>query len=199
MAQCNEINLMLGAFEDGELEPHEMQEVAHHLARCDACTGMLEEYASIGRELRSMLELPPLESFANSVLERIERLPVPIGRRIRRLFARVGDELNAGLGMGAAAAVAAMLTALLVTPYARQMLEREFPGAAVSPVAQMARAAAELPAETAETLAAVPQEPAELASDSHAVISRLEAEMPSVAVWSEPQTDTTVIWLPDQQ
>jgi hypothetical protein len=37
-----------------------------------------------------------------------------------------------------------------------------------------------------------------MAEDSQAIISRLEAEMPSVAVWSEPQSDTTVIWLPDQ-
>jgi len=34
--------------------------------------------------------------------------------------------------------------------------------------------------------------------DSHAVISRLESRSPSVAVWSEPHHDTTVIWLPDQ-
>ena len=192
MAGCTEINLMLGAFEDGELEPHEMQDVAHHLARCEACTGMLEELSSIGRELRSMITMPPLENFASSVLERIERLPVPIGLRVRRFLGRVGDEINAGLGMGAAVAVAAMLTALLVTPYARQMIAREFGGAARSRESQRA-ATAPQPAEP------IPQEVAELASDSHVVISRLEAEMPSVAVWSEPQTDTTVIWLPDQQ
>jgi hypothetical protein len=35
-------------------------------------------------------------------------------------------------------------------------------------------------------------------NDSHADISRLESENHSVAVWSEPRRDTTVIWLPDQ-
>jgi anti-sigma factor RsiW len=196
MAQCDEISLMLGGFEDGELEPNEMQEVARHLAHCDSCAGVLQDYAVLGRELRSAMVLPPLERFAQSVVERIERLPVPLGLRVRRFFGRLGEELNSGLGIGAAAAVAAMLTALLVTPFARHFVERELPMASASPVAQVANAASAAAQQLAST---VPAESAEVASDSHAVISRLEAEMPSVAVWSEPQTGTTVIWLPDQQ
>jgi hypothetical protein len=43
-----------------------------------------------------------------------------------------------------------------------------------------------------------PQAEETVAADSQAIISRLEADSPSVAVWSEPQTDTTVIWVPDQ-
>jgi hypothetical protein len=31
------------------------------------------------------------------------------------------------------------------------------------------------------------------------IISKLETSNPNVAVWSEPNQDTTVIWLPDQQ
>ncbi len=38
-----------------------------------------------------------------------------------------------------------------------------------------------------------------MAQNSEAVISKLESQSPNVAVWSEPQNDTTVIWLPDQQ
>jgi hypothetical protein len=37
-----------------------------------------------------------------------------------------------------------------------------------------------------------------LAEDSRTIISRLESKNPAVAVWSEPRTDTTVIWLPEQ-
>ncbi len=196
MAQCDEIGLMLGGFEDGELEPHEMQEVARHLAHCASCTDLLEDYASLGRELRSAMVLPTLDRFSESVIERIERLPVPLGLRVRRFFGRLGEELHAGLGIGAAAAVAAMLTALLMTPFARHFVEHELPMASSSPVAQMANAASSAAQQLAS---AAPAESAEVASDSRAVISRLEAEMPSVAVWSEPQTGTTVIWLPDQQ
>ena len=48
-------------------------------------------------------------------------------------------------------------------------------------------------------LASAPADMNAAAEDSQTVISRLESEIPSVAVWSEPQNDTTVIWLPDQQ
>jgi len=45
---------------------------------------------------------------------------------------------------------------------------------------------------------AATSEPTMADNDSHADISRLESENHSVAVWSEPRRDTTVIWLPDQ-
>jgi len=45
---------------------------------------------------------------------------------------------------------------------------------------------------------ATANEPTMADNDSHADISRLESENHSVAVWSEPRRDTTVIWLPDQ-
>ncbi|HUA35389.1 MAG TPA: zf-HC2 domain-containing protein [Candidatus Binataceae bacterium] len=46
---------------------------------------------------------------------------------------------------------------------------------------------------------AISDEAMAMAQNSEAVISKLESESPNVAVWSEPQNDTTVIWLPDQQ
>jgi anti-sigma factor RsiW len=193
MAQCDEISLMLGGFEDGELEPHEMQEVARHLAHCAACTDLLDDYADLGRELRSVMAMPRLDGFAASVVQRIERLPVPLGLRVRRFFGRLGEELNAGLGIGAAAAAAAVLTVLLATPFARHMFERDFPGVSTRQVAQ------QLASAPPQVASALPSETSEVAADSHAVISRLESDVPSVAVWSEPQTGTTVIWLPDQQ
>ena len=35
--------------------------------------------------------------------------------------------------------------------------------------------------------------------DSHAVIKRLESQVPTTAVWSEPEHGTTVIWLPSDK
>ncbi|HUY26270.1 MAG TPA: zf-HC2 domain-containing protein [Candidatus Binataceae bacterium] len=190
MATCNEIGLMLGAFEDQALEPHEYQEVARHLAGCDNCTAELADYATLGRELRTLFEAPALRGFAPSVMRRIESLPVPLGVRISRWFSRIGEELSGSLALSGAAAAAAVITAFLVTPFAQTALHH--PG---REVARLEREAAEAPAAVAEA----PVNFAEAGSDSHAVISRLESEIPSVAVWSEPQTDTTVIWLPDQQ
>ncbi|HVA77438.1 MAG TPA: zf-HC2 domain-containing protein [Candidatus Binataceae bacterium] len=189
MAQCNQISLMLGAFEDQALEPNEYQEVAYHLARCDNCTAELADYATIGRELRTLFEEPVLDGFKSSVMRRIENLPVPLGVRISQWFSRLGEQLSGSLAMAGAAAAAAVITAFLVTPYVQTALRhprRE--------MARIEREAADAPAE----VASAPADLAAAASDSHVVISRLESEIPSVAVWSEPQTDTTVIWLPDQ-
>ncbi|HEY6394509.1 MAG TPA: zf-HC2 domain-containing protein [Candidatus Binataceae bacterium] len=201
MPECEQMHLMLSAFEDAELEPHEMQEVARHLARCDACTSELASYATIARELRSIAPQPSLEGFAKSVVARIDALPVPLSARIQRWVDRVGGQLQSGFAAGAAVAAVAILTAILVTPYARLALER------VSPRHQLAslkRDSGQLsaPVTAAKSdIASVEREVASAAAreGSEAEISHLETDIPSVAMWSEPENDTTVIWLPDQQ
>ena len=167
MAECGEISMMLGAFEDSELEPNEMQEVAFHLARCESCTGVLSDYSTIGRDLRSITAVPSLAGFSSAVIARVDRLPQPVLTRIERFLRRQLDSVGAGIAWGGAVVAAAIMTIVLMTPYARQVANRG----------------------TAPTMAD---------NDSHADISRLESENHSVAVWSEPRRDTTVIWLPDQ-
>jgi anti-sigma factor RsiW len=197
MAECSEIALMLGAFEDGELEPHEYQSVALHLARCDGCTAELADYSTIGRELRSAVAEPPLAGFAAGVMRRIESLPIPLSTRAARFFSRLGDQFGAGLGMAAAAVAAAIVTIILAAPYAQNLARNT---GALPQVASRQLAKVEPSAEQAPVqLASVPADVNAAAQDSQAMISRLESEIPSVAVWSEPQNDTTVIWLPDQQ
>ena len=171
---------MLGAFEDSELEPNEMQEVAFHLARCESCAGVLSDYSSIGRELRSATVAPVVPGFASAVIARIDRLPQPWYRRVGRFFGRGADFVGSGFAWGGAIAAVAILTAIMLTPYAQQFAN----GTRSAAIQQVADA--------------TPSEPAMADSDSHADISRLESGNPSVAVWSEPRKDTTVIWLPDQ-
>ena len=67
MAQCNEIIPLLGTFEDGELEPHEMQEVARHLAGCKSCEEYLAGYSTVGRLLRDAAPVVALDGFAQAV------------------------------------------------------------------------------------------------------------------------------------
>ncbi len=187
---------MLGPFEDGELEPHEMQEVARHLAECGACEKILGEFAFIGRELRDLTVAPALEGFAERVDARVRSLRAPWRERIERFFDRIGEQLGSAMAVGAIAGAVAIVTAVVITPYVRQHLNPGLQGAALAPVSAGSQAKAE--SATAEIASAQPA--AETGSgQDHAVISRLEAEMPSVAVWSEPQNDTTVIWLPEQQ
>ena len=190
MAECGEISMMLGAFEDSELEPNEMQEVAYHLARCESCTGILADYSTLGRDLRSITEAPSLAGFSNAVIARVDRLPQPVLTRIERFIRRQLDSVGSGIAWGGAVAVAAILTIILMTPYAQQFANRGTPPTVI--------AKAEANAAPAANQVATANEPTMADNDSHADISRLESENHSVAVWSEPRRDTTVIWLPDQ-
>jgi len=185
MADCADIGLMLGAFEDQSPEPHEYQEVAFHLARCEKCTEQLADYATLGRELRSLFPTPPLDGFKDAVIRRIENLPVPLTVRIARFLNRLGEQMTAGFGVAVATAAVAVLTVVLATPYAEMALNRFNRSRQVATVEH--------------SVEKVEQDAIELANDTPTVISRLESEIPDVAVWTEPRTETTVIWLPEQQ
>ncbi len=91
MAECGEIGMMLGAFEDSELEPNEMQEVAFHLARCESCAAILADYSTLGRDLRSIAAEPSLAGFSSAVIARIDRLPQPMLTRVARFLRRQTD------------------------------------------------------------------------------------------------------------
>jgi len=184
--------MMLGAFEDSELEPNEMQEVAFHLARCESCTGILADYSTIGRDLRAFASEPSLAGFSSAVIARVDRLPQPVLARIERFLRRQLDSVGSGIAWGGAVAAAAVVTIILMTPYARQFANR---GTQPAVVASTDRGTAVPPEQVANATAG---EPTMADNDSHADISRLESENHSVAVWSEPRRDTTVIWLPDQ-
>ena len=203
MSECSEISLILGPFEDGELEPHEMQEVARHLAACSNCEKALSDYNAIGRQLRDLQSLPPLEDFARAVAQRIEKLPISWRARFNRFVGEINDRMAAAVAIVATAGAVAILTALVVTPYitshTRKPVANELSGASIAKLSD--RGASNLAEATDQDTAQVAPSPAaaEIAGDSRAVISRLESEIPSVAVWSEPENDTTVIWLPEQQ
>ncbi len=167
-----------------------MQDVARHLAQCPECEATLTDYHTLGRHLRDAAWQSLPDGFAQAVQARIARARVPLWMRTKGFLGSLGQRVAMGLAFGATAAAVAVLTAIIVTPYAQQFVRRNVPAAA-----QLARVKQE---------PKVASEPgrAELAAatrDSSAVISRLEAQSPAVAVWSEPQTDTTVIWLPDQR
>jgi anti-sigma factor RsiW len=217
MALCDEIKLLLGPFEDGELEPHEMQEVARHVVGCADCEGELADYRGLAVSLRGAVAMPDLTGFNTAVLARIEALPIPFGRRVRRYLTSFSDGLGATLATGFAAAAVAVVTAIILTPYFRQapilatsrapaVVARSVPSAPSIPVTPQTVASVDsqamLPADVANSLATDTGSdapgPGGSSENSGAIISRLESSSPSVAVWSEPPTDTTVIWMPEQ-
>jgi Putative zinc-finger len=207
MALCDQIRLLLGPFEDGELEPHEMEDVALHVVTCGECKAILENYRTLGLSLRLMTVVPALDGFAEAVQARIAKVRIPLRVRIGRYFDSLSERLMAGAAIGAASAIAAIVTVVLVTPVARQIIggTRPTPGIVASAHAPFSGTIARLAAKTglaahgkgslSQRLAAR-EKPS--SDSSEAVISSLEADSPSVAVWNEPRSDTTVIWVPDQ-
>lgn len=206
MLACDQMRLLLGPFEDGELEPHEMQDVAFHVVSCNECKATLEEYRALGVALRDAAVIPALDGFSEAVQARIVRLRVPIRVRLGRYFDSLNERLAAAVAIGAAAAVSAVLTVVLVSPIARRIVNGAPPTpqtlAEGQPVSAPTVNLADAANLTANAKAMVSQpgnvNPTTAASNERAVISSLEADSPSVAVWNEPRTDTTVIWVPDQ-
>jgi anti-sigma factor RsiW len=224
------MTLLLGPFEDGELEPHEMQEVARHLAGCPACETELAGYRSLAVALRGASPIPSLAGFSNAVVNRVDQLPVPLRRRLRRYVTSFADGIGATFATGFAAAAVAVITAVILTPYFKQgqffnshkllQFAQAGPNASVIVPQQVAPTAPKARANSPQNFAKNDRSPAAppladpaLASndiqraggdlqppadDPKTVIDRLEAASPSVAVWNEPKSDTTVIWVPDQ-
>jgi anti-sigma factor RsiW len=191
MAQCDDIAPLLGAFEDGELAPHEMHEVALHLASCKNCDLALAAHANLGELLRDAAPAPALDGFAMAVQARIERLRPPLGVRVSRWFADLRESYGNAAAMAFAMGAAALLTVVVASPLARNWLGA--PDHAVQVAARDARALKDNASRSfAAMVAAASREPS-------TIISKLETSNPDVAVWSEPSQDTTVIWLPDQQ
>jgi len=191
MAQCDDIAPLLGTFEDGELAPHEMQEVARHLAGCANCEETLAGYSNVGRLLREAATAPALDGFAFAVQARIEQLRPPLRVRLGRWFGAHRERFGGGMAVAFAMAAAAILTVVITTPFARNMV------GAGSHVTQLAtRNARALAGDTAKSSAAIASA---TSGEPSTIISKLESSNPDVAVWSEPSQDTTVIWLPDQQ
>jgi anti-sigma factor RsiW len=191
MSQCNDIAPLLGTFEDGELPPHEMQQVARHLASCASCEEALADYSSIGRLLRDTAPAPALDGFAMAVQARIEQLRPPLRVRLGRWFETQRERFGNGLAVAFAMAAAAILTVIVTTPFARNMIGAGNHAAMVATrdVSSFARNTAKSPGAMAPAFSGEPS----------TIISKLETSNPDVAVWSEPSQDTTVIWLPEQQ
>jgi anti-sigma factor RsiW len=206
MPACDQMRLLLGPFEDGELEPHEMQDVAFHVVSCTECKAILEDYRALGVALRDAAAIPSLDGLSEAVQARIARVRVPIRVRFGRYFDSLNQRLAAGIAIGAAAAVSAVLTVALVSPVARRIVNGAAPTpdtfSAAQPLSVPTVKLADTANPAANAKAMVNQQvdvtPPIDAGNPRAVISSLEADSPSVAVWNEPRTDTTVIWVPDQ-
>ncbi len=180
MAACAQVQLLLGPFDDGELEPHEMEEVALHIVSCNECKAAIDDYRSLGVALRDCLELPNTDGFTAAVLSRIERIPQPWWARWRAFLDASGEHVAAAVSLVATGALAALLTVWLVAPYAHHLFHR----------AQNVSAAA--PRDGHDDLASAMPETA----DAGIALSSDQPKPAMLALSNDPTT--TVIWVPNQ-
>jgi len=209
MSTCDEIRLLIGPFDDGELEPHEMEEIAFHVVGCVGCKAALDDYRELGVALRGVAVEPSLDGFAAKVAERIDHSWIPLHVRLgrmRELFRRV----EAVFEIAIVAAATAMLTLVVASPYVRNFsLRAGIPATPPPPVV------ANTEPKATQVAPVEPVTPVYLpGSDSNLPNGMLEdpmtqseqllselggGESPSVAVWDEPHTGTTVVYVPDQR
>jgi anti-sigma factor RsiW len=179
MSECDQVKLLLGPFDDGELEPHEMEEVALHIVSCDRCKVTLGDYRSLGVALRDSILQPAIDGFTAGVLKRIEQIPQPWWMRWRIHLDTLKEHIGATVPLVAAGAFVAILTAWLVTPYAQHVLHRPS-----NPDQVASRDQNDLTAATSQV------------SDTSQSAAADQSDSSMIALSNDPTT--TVIWLPNQ-
>lgn len=176
---CLDFERRFDGFLDGELDALSMRSMALHASHCDACGDALEHgellqeliAEAVGAEV-AKIDASRLWSTIESLLEH----PRPAWRdRLERLRLALAPRDEGDFGrwsrplpaLAMTGALAALLAALL------------WPGGAPN-----------APTEMASNLSAP-----DPGSSNQAQIERIESSAPHVAVWSEPESHTTAIWV----
>ncbi|MBV8774294.1 MAG: zf-HC2 domain-containing protein [Deltaproteobacteria bacterium] len=186
MAECDQVKLLLGPFDDGELEPHEMEEVALHVVNCGLCKTTLDDYRSLGVVLRDSLPQLPMDGFTAAVLKRIAPAPRPWRRRLGVHLDTLKEHVVGPLSLVTAGAFVALLTAWLLTPYAEHLLHHP------SNLSKVGSHNEEVASSNQNDLTAATPE----LTTTRQSVSPDQSEPSVVALSNDPTT--TVIWLPNQ-
>jgi putative zinc finger protein len=215
MALCSKIRLLLGPFDDGELGPHEMEEVAFHLVECVSCKASLDDYRSLGETLRTFAPTPSLDGFVQAVTARLKSPRSSWRERLSDFWKSLGA-FGSALEVAGVAAVAAMVTLVVAEPYARrinfdvgrhpaapQVAQAQPDSMTNRPMSQRVpdnNKGVDVVNATGGPLGQLRHADAIAARESEEFLSEIGGGTgPSVAVWNEPRTDTTVVWVPDQR
>jgi len=187
LAHCDDIAPLLSAFNDGELPAHETDLVTQHLDGCETCKETLIDYLLLGHHLRTATATSTLDGFTETVMRGIAGARRPFRGRLLNRLEDLRERWVAAVSLAGAAVAMATLALVLAEPHTRERISLWFGGHSDTPPI----------AQEADTVASSSSSTLPDQSSSEAFISRLEARRPSVALWSEPNTKTTVIWLGD--
>jgi len=185
MAQCTDIGPLLSAFNDGELPPLETDQVSRHLDTCETCRETLIDFVLLGHHMRSAVAMPSMEGFLDGVMGGIGSSRRPLRQRLLYSLEDLRAHWVMALSLTGAAVAMASLLLVVAEPQTLTRISRLLGYSSPVEVALNPP----LPPPAAAPLPAP--------SNSQTVVSRLEARHPSVAMWSEPDYKTTVIWLGD--
>ncbi len=195
MAHCDDIAPLLSAFNDGELSAHETDLVTQHLDGCETCKETLLDYVLLGHHLRTATAVSSLDGFTENVMRGIAGARRPFRGRLLNRLEDLRERWVAAVSLAGATVALATLALVLAEPHTWERISAPFRTKPVSTdLAQnpdTLASSSPLPAQSSSS-SPLPDQ-----SSSEAFISRLEATPPSVALWSEPDTKTTVIWLGD--
>jgi len=188
LAHCDDIAPLLSAFNDDELPAHETDLVTQHLDGCETCKETLIDYLLLGHHLRTATAIPSLDGFTEGVMRGIAGARRPFRGRLLNRLEDLRERWVAAVSLAGATVALATLALVLAEPHTWERISAPF---------RTRPASSEIAAQKAETLPSEASSTLPDQSQSEAFISRLEAKPPSVALWSEPNTKTTVIWLGD--
>jgi anti-sigma factor RsiW len=170
MSACDQVKLLLGPFDDGELEPHEMEDVAFHVTACAMCKATLDDYRSLGVALRDCISQPAVDGFTSAVLTRIHQFRQPLWKRWWSSVNTLAEHAGSALSFAVAGALAALITLWLVTPYVHRWIHHSSNSVQVASV--------------------------QVASDQTDQVASDQTEPPMITLTDDPAT--TAIWIPNQ-
>ncbi len=86
MHDCRDMEQLLAAYADGELNKAEAERVEQHMANCQHCAALLDDYLALNEALASCAVKAP-EGFADRVMDAVEKektaTPKVVGRGVR--------------------------------------------------------------------------------------------------------------------
>lgn len=173
MMTCPHSERLVPLLYDGELDGPLRREVRSHVSSCIVCTRSLTSIERaqelLFQEIDSQVEGVDFSSFWEKVEEQLQRPALPWSIRLQLWHKQWWPGWSLAVPVGAAA-VAVLLTTLLLLPQTR-LLKRDV-----------------LPPPEPEHLS--------LAANNQAQIESLSAAA-TVSLWNEPASNATVIWVGD--
>ncbi len=86
---CNDLEILLSAYANDELQAAERESVDAHMVNCPGCKTLLQEFQEVRRQVSCLIESPVTMEVKDSVMAKIRRITSPSKRRLRLSLAAI--------------------------------------------------------------------------------------------------------------